>query len=426
MAVGLEQFARACRMTECHDEALLEAVGVSFMDTIAVANAGTNEAVVRALADAHPHASVGLESQALLGATAAHALDYDDVQLSSVTHASAVIVPALIAAAFAVPGPAIASGYLAGLTAASQLAAALGPSHYSSGWHATSTIGPFAAAAAVARMWGLSQTHTENALSLALCQAAGLQRSFGSMAKPLQAGLASSNGLRAAVWASRGITGSSTPFGPNGFDVLYSGHPAFEPDWSRHVGVDVSRKPYPCCYASQRLVSAALEIRRLLSGRNYHGLVMKVRAGTLRPLTISVPKDGNEAKFCASYLVAVAITDGNVELRHFQAGSLERPDLANAARKIRIIEHGPPATSIEDGTVEAVCTSETGQIIAQTLVAAFPGSPAAPLNREQMEAKFLDCYVGCKQAVAAMKQRVEEAIRANIVTRPLLSFGDFK
>ena len=85
----------------------------AFEDTMAVAYAGWHDPVVQAtlavyrgdvapLIDGTMASSV--EHAALIHATAGHALDYDDVQLETVSHPSVPVVPALLAVSNARPG----------------------------------------------------------------------------------------------------------------------------------------------------------------------------------------------------------------------------------------------------------------------------------------------------------------------------------
>ena len=78
--------------------------------------------------------------------------------------------------------------------------------HYLAGWHATGTVGTFAAAAAAGRLLGLGPDAMEHALGLAATRAAGLKASFGTMAKPLHAGRAAAGGVLAALLAEQGFT----------------------------------------------------------------------------------------------------------------------------------------------------------------------------------------------------------------------------
>src|ERR1700744_4147687 len=69
---------------------------------------------------------------ALINGTAAHALDYDDNFYPAISHASAVLVPALLAAAapLQVSGTALVDAYLVGLEAQAAVGLGVNPSHY--------------------------------------------------------------------------------------------------------------------------------------------------------------------------------------------------------------------------------------------------------------------------------------------------------
>ena len=83
----------------------------------------------------------------------------------------------------------------------------MNPRHYQRGWHCTSTLGTIGAAAAAARLLGLDAAATGHALAIAASEASGLKENFGTMVKPLHAGLAARNGVVAALLAQAGMTG---------------------------------------------------------------------------------------------------------------------------------------------------------------------------------------------------------------------------
>ena len=87
-----------------------------------------------------------------------------------------------------------------------RLGALIGAQHYVVGFHSTGTLGTFGAAAACAHMLNLDEDGWLHALGLAGTQAAGLKSGFGTMAKPLHAGRAASNGLFSALAARGGYT----------------------------------------------------------------------------------------------------------------------------------------------------------------------------------------------------------------------------
>ena len=200
-------------------DADLQEVLLCVLDTLAVGHAARDSVVVRKLADAQSGGD-GPADSALLMATTAHVLDYDDVQMSSVCHASAVILPALLAVRQRWPGGDFAAAFQAGLRTIAAMGRLFGPRHYMAGWHATATLGPFGAAAAIVRLADGDASALRQALALAACQASGMQRSFGTDAKPLQAGLAASAGVRAALWALAGLSGGDV-LEPRGFLQLY-------------------------------------------------------------------------------------------------------------------------------------------------------------------------------------------------------------
>ena len=106
---------------------------------------------------------------ALVNGTAAHALDYDDFSSVFGGHQSAPLVPALFALAEAErsSGKDVVTAYAVGVETEIRLARAVHFHHYDKGWHPTATLGTIGAAAATARLLGLSAEKTAIALALA-------------------------------------------------------------------------------------------------------------------------------------------------------------------------------------------------------------------------------------------------------------------
>ena len=191
------------------------------LDYIGVGLAGADDPLVLILLDellepgADTQASVighpiGLPvlSAALVNGAAAHALDYDDVNLAMPGHPSVAILPGLLALAEQQrsSGRELIAAFVAGYETACRIGIAMRPGHYGRGFHATGTVGCFGAAAACARLLGLDADTTAQALGIAGTQASGLKSQFGTMCKPFHAGKASQNGLLAARLAARGFS----------------------------------------------------------------------------------------------------------------------------------------------------------------------------------------------------------------------------
>ena len=380
-------------------------------DTVAVIHGGWHEPVVRRLAAldgdsvAMPAGAVGqagVERAAFLNAVAGHALDFDDVHTLSVTHPSVVFVPSVLAMADARPetAPRVAPALAVGPAVNVALGRVLGFGHYDKGWHATSTIGAVAAAAAVAHQLDLDEEAIGNALSLAASLAGGLQINFGAMAKPIQAGNAALVGLRAARMAEAGITGAPDIFSPRGFFDLFAGLDGLAADPAEVVPkIDlgsVSRKLYPCCYLTHRMIAAGRYLYAQRGGEAVpEGCVieMTVPKGVMVPLHVMDPKDGMEAKFCAAYTLSTALYQGRVGLADFEGDSHQRPGIRRLMDMVTIEtepDAGQDRVGVDHGAVH-VRLRKGNEPLAETSVAAHPGSPSDPATPAEIGDKIADC-----------------------------------
>ncbi len=399
-------FALSSRLRDLSPQTRRE-IERAFIDTYAVLCAGWDEPGTRALRDvysqvASPWSSArpaDPEQSALVWGTAAHALDYDDCHMTSVTHPSAVLIPAIEAAAALVPGgeDRKASAFALGLAVNVGLGDAMGFAHYASGWHATSTIGAVAAGAAVAHLLGLDERAFRSALAIAAAQAGGLQRNFGSMVKPLQAGLAARAGVCAGRLASAGIVGPDDVLsGPNGFLSAFGGegHAALDLDVDTAIA-GISRKLFACCYMAHRPVAAAILLHRQGAGSILADpsatVEVEVPPGCLKALVVDIPTTGSEAKFSGRYTVAHALLTGHLGLSAFLPESVGRDDILALCRRITLTEvSGDAAAGIDRGSV-TVSLRRGGEIAASQSVAKYPGSPASPMSDAELDGKLIDC-----------------------------------
>ncbi|MDF1857182.1 MmgE/PrpD family protein [Pseudooceanicola sp.] len=379
----------------------------AFEDTLAVAYAGWHEPVTQALLSVYRGGEVPLidgtttalpETAAMIHATAGHALDYDDVQLESVTHPSVVIVPALLAlcdSGHGIPSR-LASAYAVGLAVNVAVGSTVDFSHYRSGWHATSTIGGIAGTAAAAHLLSLSETETRRALAIAASQAGGMQIQFGTDVKPLHAGLAAAVSVRSVLMANAGMTAAMDLFAPRGFLDLYA------PDRNRTAApiapeinlITISRKLYPCCYASHRMIAAAVKVHGQTGGvPNGARIRMQVPDGLMTPLNVDIPETGLQGKFSARYLVATALLHGQVKLGDFYDTAVTRPDVRAVMENIDIeVDDPDPAAPVGIGHgVVRLDLLQGNDVLAHAEARHYPGAPDSPATVEEMDAKITDC-----------------------------------
>ncbi len=256
-------------------------------------------------------------SAALINGTAAHALDFDDVNMAMPGHPSVAILPALLALAEerGSRGADLLTAFVAGYELQCRIGRAIAPGHYDGlGFHATATVGSFGAAAACARLLGLDAAATAVALGIAGTQAAGLKSMFGTMCKPLHAGKASYHGLLAARLARRGFTSRDDVLEcAQGFASTHSPdfHPerALAPPPRGMYLFDNLFKYHAACYLTHGPIEAAraLRTRHALAPEQVAKLRLRVDGACDRVCNIAAPRTGLEAKFSLRLTTAMAL-----------------------------------------------------------------------------------------------------------------------
>lgn len=154
---------------------------------------------------------------ALLNSSYVQGFELDDYHPVAPVHGTAIVLPALLAAAEGAGSPSGAQVLLAairGFEVGPRVGLALhGAQMLTRGWHSGPVFGGPAAAAAAGTLLGLDADGFEDALGLAATQACGLMAAqFGSMGKRMQHGFAARNGLLAATLAAGGYTGIKQVF----------------------------------------------------------------------------------------------------------------------------------------------------------------------------------------------------------------------
>lgn len=341
---------------------------------------------------------------ALLNGTTAHALDFDDVADEVRGHPSAVLVPALMAAAEAsgLGGREVLEAYVAGFETACAVAAGLVvDAHYERGWHATSTVGVIGATAAAGRLLGLKVDRLRRAFAIAASMAAGSRQNFGTMTKPLHAGLAARSGLLAARLAANGFTADPSQLEkPIGFFNMYSDQPDYEAvervlQGPRVLaGKGLSTKKFPCCYNVNRSADAAIALHnRGIDPRQVERCVVTVEPSGLEPLIHHRPHNGTEAKFSMEYVIAVGLWDGRIAFGSFEDSAVRRPEIQGFLPKVQCSTSltppfGPARFDYSYATVELFRSD--GSVVRERCDVPR-GDARMQLTDAERAAKFADC-----------------------------------
>jgi 2-methylcitrate dehydratase PrpD len=209
---------------------------------------------------------------ALLNGALGHSLDFDDTHADSSLHASAPVVPAAFAVGEMVgsSGREVLTAVVAGYEVCCRLGNALDPtSHYARGFHPTATAGTYGAAAAAAKLFGLSQEQIVAAFGVSGSQAAGSLQFLvnGAWNKRYQVGAAAMNGVIAASLARNGFVGAiESVEGKHGLLVGYSdnAHPdkATAGLGATYETMKIGIKPYPSCRYTHAAIDALIAMRR--------------------------------------------------------------------------------------------------------------------------------------------------------------------
>jgi len=361
---------------------------------------------------------------ALVNGAGAHALDYDDNFDPAKAHASAVLIPALLAVGEQedLTIEALLDAYIVGLQTMGHVGQAVNPFHRNRGWHATATVGTIGAAAGCARLLQLSAEQTAHCVSMSTSRAGGFMSQFGTDTKPLHAGFAASGAAQSALMARAGMTaGTLTLDGPHSLRTLMVGQDV-EDRAREMLGTDehgqsasfvagriakplqilahgLKVKRFPNCGSTHRALDGLLALREKhdLNPEEVASVHVSAPASHLRNLPYDEPHTPNEAKFSLEYNLAVGLAQGSVGLSDFTAEAIARPQIRALFSKIS----KSPVDKLESAfPTEVTIRTLSGETL-ETSVAMPRGSRDAPLTRDQLFAKLEDCCVAAKLGTRA-------------------------
>ena len=400
----LANFCRAIRYEDLPPEAI-EAARKTLLDWLGVTIAGASEPLAvmlrqEALAEGgNARATligsggrVSLRQAALVNGAASHALDYDDVNLAMNGHPSVPIWPALLALAESrgSSGRDVLAAFVAGYEMECRIGWLVMPSHYSTGFHATGTLGTFGAAAACAHLLGLDQEQWQRGMGIAGAQAAGLKSMFGTMCKPLHAGKAAENGLFAALMAQRGFTSNPEVLETaQGFAATQASEANVERalhGFGDHYAVsDTLFKYHAACYGTHETIEGVLRLKQAngLQPGDVAGIDLVVPQSHLAMCNIPAPVTGLEGKFSLRFTAALALVDGETGDAAFTDDRVSQPRLTTMRDRVTVT---PQAGDWARGTEVTLRTTD-GRRFSQQVNLNIPASDLA-LQRERLEAKF--------------------------------------
>ena len=355
---------------------------------------------------------------AFIGGTAGHGLELDDGYRHGSAHPGCVVTPAVLAVAHqrGVGGKAVLEAVVCGYETATALARAGHPDLRQRGFHPTGAVGPFAAAMAVGKLYGLTPVQLGNALGIAASSAAGLFAfvNGGADIKRLHAGHASREGLQAALLAALGVQGPPNVIeARDGFLQAFVGarpdraRPVVLPPAGPYGMTDCYIKPNPCCRHIQPATEALIAI---LEGE-------KIDTEAVRHIDVETYRIAAEhahtgwddyagAQLSFPYLMALALRFRSIRLEHFGDAVRNDPVWPQLAAKLSIsapaeIDRLYP----QQRPARVTVVTDAGTFTRQVEEAL--GSRQVPLDDAGLEAKFrtlVDPVLGADRAAALVRR----------------------
>jgi len=356
---------------------------------------------------------------ALANGTMGHALDYDD--FGGFGHPTVAIFPALLAIGehSGATGRDLLEAYVIGCEVGLALQHATKYKQMDKGFHSTAVIGRLACTAACAKLMKLDHGQTVMALGMAGSMASGLIHNFGTMTKPLHAGLTCRDGVTAAQLAQRGLTaGEQIIEHPFGFATTVLGEGIYDLDeMAENLGKPyrvqdaLMIKKYPCCGGNHAMLDSLFSLMRdndftyedVASAevdQSYYSVVMLYQD----------PDDELKGKFSAKFNVAAALVDGEIAVDTFTQEKIADPTINETMGKVRtrVMAKSEEMLTRSDDGHKIKITLKDGRVFEHvTARADILGSQKNPWGFENIKAKFQE-----NVALVLSQEDVEDAVNA--------------
>jgi 2-methylcitrate dehydratase PrpD len=305
------------------------------------------------------HESGSVPEVVLANATAANKLDIDDGHRQVKGHPAAVVVPAALAAAEAEAKTigAFLDAVYVGYEVAVRTGLAI---HETDGvYTGTGSWGAVGAAAAVARLRGLTVKKTANALGAAEYHAPRTPIMRG-VEKPGMTkdgiGWGSYAGVTAIELARRGFTASGTVFDDERVTRTAS-------LGDTHHTTRGYLKPYPCCRWAHPGIDAVLELRR--EAQIDPSAVVAVNVRTFSEATnldTRNPSTVSEAEYSYPYPVAAALVHGKFTAEELKHSARTNDEILQVAEKTNLVADETIDARFPDECLARVTIEQDGRV----------------------------------------------------------------
>ena len=331
-------------------------------------------------------------------------------------HAEATVLPAVIAACEEAnaDGKTAIRAFVAGVEVMFRIAVASRHSPEKLGFHSPGLTGPYGAALAAGRVFGLNAEQLVHALGIAGSLSSGLlaftKSKHGGMVKRLHLGRAAESGILSARLACAGYAGPESVLECKfGFLEAYcrDADPSLltadlKKNWET---LHICMKRYACHMSAQTAVQSTRELmsEHKFVGGDVSNIVVECPEKSVSHNNIAEPGDIMQAQYSVPFCVALALFRDPEDPKSFVTNSLDDPAIRAACRKVELRAQAGRSPFGSHITVKL----KDGRQFARD-GESFKGMPSDPLSREQLRRKFMLLTAATDQAVAArLLERLE-------------------
>lgn len=370
---------------------------------------------------------ISAENAAFLNAICINASNIEDGHRLAACHPAASVVPAAsaIAEKKGLNGEELITSIIAGYEIMCKVGMAINPSHLSRGFHTTSTIAPFGAAASASKLLGLDSSTMLSAFGLAASFASGLMVSFPTDARPLQVGRGCQSGVLAVTLAQRGVSASSHALeGKEGFLNAYSdrfdaGKVKAIKGVSKYEIENSYIKIHGGCRHLHAPIDAVMELMRKheILPEDIEIIESRTYPVAMDFVGVSDPKKGSEGEFSLPFAISVAVLEGKVDPWKFTDQKVNDDSIKSFMDrvKVRVDDQLAEEYPQKRGTLVTIVTRKNKFSLKLDHA---KGEPEFPVSRLEVEDKFRDLA----QTVFSM-QRVNKILE---VTKNLEKVKDIR
>jgi len=404
---------------------LIDLAETAFIDTVGVMLAGSQEPAARIVCEmvaeesAAPTSSIvgralntSPQNAALANGTATQALDFDLSFTSG--QSAAALVPGLLPLAQTLnstPMDLIAS-YIVGCEVCARVVRSFPGMSSEGGWHGAGVAGAITAAAGYARLSGVPAENIPALIGISASMAAGLGENFGTMVKPLHAGLAARSGLTAVGLGTRGFTASATAIeGKQGFLASY----ARGLSWDEAPFDDLGEifnlldpgykiKPFACGGLLHTAIEAALHLREQVLPRldQIDRIAIGATQHAANRVIDAYPWSEDSSRFSLKYLIPYALIHGAPGIDAFSDAAIDD----DAVRAMSDCVSAAVDPEFANVSVSGLSPSRMTIIFKngdrlEHVVKIASGSKDTPMSEDSIKKKFLSCATRAVSASTA-------------------------